>query len=118
MKKRDLLRLPIGNYTLTDGIYKYKLTKFKKDWGNTGYGYRISEYGSFPFSPTVTLYEEIDNVFENSSLYKETILTFFFHLAGLSAKGDNSYDIYSKLTLIPKTNYKEWLDKMKEYEKV
>jgi hypothetical protein len=112
MRKRDLFILPLGNYILTDGIYKFMLQKKLKDWGDKSVYYSIREYGSL-FGGSVNLYEKMDNVFEDSYLYKQKVLSFVVFITGMSFAGDNDcYMQLSRLRFVPKSSYKEWLNKV------
>lgn len=111
MKKRDLFRLPLGNYILTDGIYKFSLKKQLREYGDNLPYYSVREYGSLS-GGSVNFYEEIDNVFDNTSRYKQMVLTFMVFITGMSFCGDDCWNQIHKLKFVSKSSYKEWLKKV------
>lgn len=108
MRPRDLFRLPLGDYVLTDGIYKFSLQKELKTWGDNMPFYKVRQYGSVS-TGNVNFYEEMDNVFEDSSRYKQKVLSFIVFVTGMSFSGKDCWNQIHNLRFVPRSSYKEWL---------
>jgi len=110
MRNKELFKLPFGDYTLTDGIYTYTLEKKLTTWGDKMPYYSLREKGNLG-GGSVNFYEGIDDVFDNSSRYKQKVLTFTVFITGMSFSGSDCWSQLNRLKFVPKTSYKEWLKK-------
>lgn len=108
MRQRDLFRLSLGNYILTDGIYRFLLQKKSRDWGDKTPYYSLREYGSLS-GGSVNFYEKVDDVFDNTSRYKQKSLSFTVFITGMSFSGEECWNQIHELKFVPKSSYKEWL---------
>lgn len=111
MITRDLFRLPFGNHKLTDGIYTFLLQKENSDYLRKT-TYSIRQYDSLS-GGSVTFYEDIDDVFDNTSRYKQKVLKYRVFITGMSFGGrDDLWNVLYNLKYVPKSSYKEWLKKV------
>lgn len=110
MKHRELINLPLGSYTLTDGIYEYTLTKRLSDSKYiNGVWYSLRQRGSLT-GGTISMNEILEDVFDDSSKYKATRLSFYAHICGITVMGDAQYS-FRELRFKPKTTYSEFCKK-------
>lgn len=118
MRKNRLLKLPLGVYVLTNGIYTYTLEKYI--WEDPIYNknrdasYRISLYGSHAFhDPSITLhYEYIEDVYEYTSKYKRFSFVSHILVFGLSVMGPCRF--LHELKFVPRGSFKEFIERTAE----
>lgn len=112
MRTRDLLRLAFGDYKLRSSYRTYTLTKQESEWssGETKVWYSLREYGSLN-GGSFGLYEEIDSVFEDRNYPKCKVLTTTAFVGGLSISSKDSWRVLSELEFVPKSSYKEFINK-------
>ena len=106
MKKRDLFRMKLGNYELTDGIYNYILRIGLFDDGQRYY--KITEKGYDKIKHSLTIHEDIeqnDNGFEYKTL---SALTF---IGGISIHSDNVFAMIIDLKFIARGSFAEFINR-------
>ncbi len=109
MKARDLLRLPLGEYELTDDIYNYQLKKGLTD--DNSIVYVIIEKRT---RNLFCLFEkEIIDEEYYGDFFKRIILSVCISIGGFTVhSNDISYGLYS-LKFAPNGSFKEFINKTK-----
>ena len=113
MRPRDLFRLPLGNYILTDGIYKFSLRKQPREWGTRMPYYSLKEHGSL-FGGSVNFYEEMGDVFDYTDRYKQKILSATVFITGMSFRVEDCWREIGNLKFVARSSYREWLKKVED----
>lgn len=113
MKVKDLIRLPLGSYKVTDGYNTYSLEKKKRNQGSYGNYCSLRRIGSIT-EGSVNFYEYEEDVFDYTTKYKCTRLKFMAWVSGLSFSGEDCFDSISKLKFISKSTYREFITKIEQ----
>lgn len=103
------MRLPLGTYALTDGIWDYNLVKsavepFGGEPCKHEVIYRISIKGSLPHSTSLCLFEETER--EDGIEYK--VIKMLVSLGGIAVHSRETGYAFRDLRIVPKSSYKQW----------
>jgi hypothetical protein len=106
MKRRDLFRLSIGRYELTDNIdnYHYTLTVSLSD--NNERCYQIIEKGSLSY-PSIFM---IEGYKEYEDGIKEKSLSALAGVGGLRIHSDDTYSVLNTLKIIQRESFQRFFD--------
>ena len=109
MKKKDLSRLSVGNYKLTDNIdnYKYDLIVGKEESG--GKYYLISESG-WPSRDSIYLCECIEDD-EEYNYYPYKNLSAMCGVGGIRIHSNDTYSLLRELEMLPRGSFKIFVER-------
>lgn len=109
MRKRDLFKMELGSYELTDDIdnYHYTLTIGLCDDGSRFYD--IKEKGTLSSNSIFILEEYID--FDDYGDIKYKNLTALSGVGGLRIHSNDIYSMLKELKFIPRGSFKTFIDK-------
>lgn len=93
MTKEDLIKLPLGSYNLTDGIYDYVLHKSILNLDDKSrVGYLIYDRQTSLSGGRIVLHEDVD-------LDGNITMSVSATIGGLSVHNDSSFEIINELIL-------------------
>lgn len=104
MTQKDLIRLPLGKYNLTDGIWRYNLKKLITPDGKVMYSI-IEPISRQHFA----LFERNEDVFDDSDKYKQKRLSGCMSVGGLHIYSTDVYDTIRPLKIIKNSTYKKFM---------
>ncbi len=105
MVTKDFMRLALGEYQLTDGIYTYNLKKMlTEDGGRTIYRIVEAQFGG----TSLCLFEGFEG--DDSDKYKYPILTGVTSVGGIGIHSDSMTMALWNLKMVPKFSLKQYLN--------
>lgn len=113
MRVKHLIKLPLGNYYLTNGIYNYTFSKSINNYDGSVHS-SIREMGMLTCG-SIAFREREENYFDDSNRYKFKTYKFYAYISGLMVSGYDISFLFNDLRFIPRSSYKEWLKKMESY---
>lgn len=105
MITKDLIRLPLCNLEITDGIYNYELSKELTE--SKSVVYVIIEKRS---RKLFCLFESTENIFEDCEEYERKILRANMGIGGFYISSDDIYSSLNDLKFIPRGSFKKHIE--------
>lgn len=109
MRKRDLFRMELGSYELTDDIDNYYYTLKIGTCDDGSRFYDIRERGSLSYNSIFLLEEYAD--WDDDGYIKYKNLTALSGVGGLRVHSDDTYSMLRELKIIPRGSFSIFLEK-------
>lgn len=105
MTKRDFFRLPIGEYKATDGIYNYKITKYRSESKEVFYSVKFKDQ-------VMTMWEEMKYILPSTKFPVKKISA-GVSIGGIIVAGGVSMTSINRLHIVSpdETNLRDYLKK-------